>query len=389
MTTRVLMVAGEASADSHAARLLHSLRESHADLEVYGVGGASLAALGMDIVVRSESLNAVGLTDWMDRLSEVLGSFRKVAGLIETRRPDYAILLDLPDFNLRLAKKLKAAGIPVVYYISPQVWAWRRYRMRTIRRVVDKMLLVFPFEENFYRRYGVPATFVGHPLLDTIEPRGKYRSGESVRKAPRIGLLPGSRLSELSHHGTLLDGVIRIVREKYPHAEFRVPVASTLNEAQIRAHIRSEGVELVEGGARSVYEWADCALIASGTATLEAALVGIPFALYYRVSGVSAFALRFLIRYQGFLGMPNLLLKREAVKEFFQSAATPERLAADCIRLVESKEGREACVRSLKECRSSLGGPGASRRAAAEVAAFWRSVGTVGAGGGGREPLPA
>jgi lipid-A-disaccharide synthase len=385
MAPKVLMVAGEASADSHAAHLVDFLKQEFPGAEIYGVGGEALAAQGMDIVVRSETLNAVGLTDWLDRVGEVLGGFKKIVGLIRSRRPDFAVLLDLPDFNLRLAKRLKAAGIPVYYYISPQVWAWRRYRIRKIRRYVDKMLVVFPFEETFYRKHGVEVTFVGHPLMESIEPRSAYREAGAVRAAPRLGLLPGSRLSELSHHGALLDEVVHRLRRRYPRAEFRVPLASTVSEAQMRTHIRSPYVELVGGGARSVYEWADCALIASGTATLEAALVGVPFALFYRVSRFTAFAFRFFIRYRGFLGMPNVLLGREAIREFFQDDATADKLYEECVRLVESEKDREQCLASLRACRSLLGGPGASRRVASELRAAWNTLG----GGGLLEPLPS
>ncbi len=385
MAPKVLIVAGEASADSHAARLVDCLKEISPDIELYGVGGTELAARGVDIVVPSEALNVVGLTDWLDRLKDILACFRKVAGLIDSRRPDFAILLDLPDFNLKLASQLKAAGIPVYYYISPQVWAWRRYRIRKIRRYVDKMLVVFPFEEAFYRNHKVEVTFVGHPLLESIEPRTDYRIQSEVKTRPRIGLLPGSRLSELAHHGALLDEVVARLRARYPQAEFRVPLASTIKEGQVRAHIKNPMVQFVAGGARSVYEWADCALIASGTATLEAALVGVPFALFYRMSKFSAFAFRFLVRYRGFIGMPNVLLKKEAVKEFFQQNASADALFEECARFIESAAARAQCLEDLTACRLLLGGPGASRRAAAEIS---QASGPL-LRGGVLEPLPA
>ncbi len=385
MAPKVLIVAGEASADSHAARLVEALSALTPGIEFYGVGGAALAAQGVDIVVRSETLNVVGLTDWLGRFWEVLGGFRKIAKLIASRRPDFAILLDLPDFNLRLAKRLKAAGIPVFYYISPQVWAWRRYRIRKIHRYVDKMLVVFPFEEPFYRKHGVEAKFVGHPLVESIQSRTVYRHPQAVRSAPRIGLLPGSRPSEVFHHGPLLDQVVERLRSRYPSAEFQVPLASTVSESLVRAHLRAPGIEFVEGGASSVYEWADCALIASGTATLEAALTGVPFALYCRVSGFTAFAFRFLIRYRGFLAMPNLLLGREVVKEFFQQGASAARLYDECVRLIESESSRAQCLTDLKACRTALNGPGPGRGAAAEVLAAWQSLGR----GGVLESLPA
>jgi lipid-A-disaccharide synthase len=385
MALRVLMVAGEASADTHAARLVDALKEEAPDLELYGVGGAALADRGMDIVVRNDTLNAVGLNDWMDRAGEILGAFNKVAGLISSRRPDLAILLDLPDFNLRLARRLKAAGIPVVYYISPQVWAWRKYRIRTIRRVVDKMLVVFPFEEAFYRKHGVEVSFVGHPLLETLQPRTGYRTAPEILRAPRIGLLPGSRLSELAHHGKVLSEVARKLRDRYPGAQFRVPLASTISEDQIRAHLDVPQMEIVPGGAEPVYRWADCALVASGTATLEAALVGVPFTIFYRMTRLSGFALKYVFRYRNFFGMPNLLLGREAVREVLLSDFSPERLVDETVRLLESEEARSRCLSDLSACRALLGRPGASRRVAAEA------IGTLrpSTAGGAFEPQPA
>lgn len=373
MALSVFMVAGEASADSHGAALLRELKRHVPDLHCFGVGEKGLAREGMEILVDAKAINVVGISDWFDRLGEVVGAYRHVKATVRKRKPDCAILLDLPDFNLRLARQLKAMGVPVIYYISPQVWAWRRYRVKTIRRVVDKMLVLFPFEKAFYDAQGVPAEFVGHPLLETMPPRAHYRSQAEIGAAPRIAALPGSRKSELKFHAPVLRGALERLRKRYPAAEITIPVAPTLAADQVRAVFPDPGIRLHEGKARETLEWADVALVASGTATLETALTGTPFCLLYVLSASSAFLYKRVIRYRGYLGMPNLLHGREVVRELIQQKATPEALAEECSRLIEDEPYRSAMGQALGECREKLGMPGASARAAMQVLSFLRS----------------
>jgi len=364
---QVLIVAGEASADLHAAHLLTELQRRRPELRCFGVGGQRLAALGMDITVPAEKLNVVGMADFREKFREVLGAYRAVKREIQLRRPQMAILLDLPDFNLRLARFLKRQGIPVVYYISPQVWAWRSYRVRTIRKHVEKMLVVFPFEKTFYDAHGVNASFVGHPLLETLQVREQFRSQSEVLAAPRIAILPGSRTSEVRHHAALLQGLCERLAQAYPNAEIRLPLASTLTEAQVRVQIPHAGVKITSGDARETLVWADAAVVASGTATLETALLGTPFCLFYRLSPTTAWAVKHVFRYRKYFGMANLLLQREVVREFIQAQATSENLFQECRWMIESPEYRTRLTRDLAQCRRLLGDAGASERAAQEV----------------------
>ena len=364
---KLFLVAGEASADIHAAALLRELLIQDPSLHCYGVGGEALAREGMELVVDARSLNVVGISDWFDKVGEVVGSYRKLCRLIKERRPDCAVLLDLPDFNLRMAKKLKALGVPVVYYISPQVWAWRKYRLKTIQKYVDRMLVVFPFEKEFYLKNGVDVCFVGHPLLESLHRRAGYRSQSEILSGPRVALLPGSRPSELRFHAPLLSRTVEILRARFPGAEFKVPVASTLSLEAVQKALPADGIGLVQGQSREVLEWSDVALVASGTATLETALIGTPFCLFYRTSPSSAWIYHHIARYRGFIGMPNLLHGREVVREFFQEKALPETLAAECIRLVEEEPYRTQQAERLLECRDRLGQPGASARVAKQL----------------------
>lgn len=379
---KLLVVAGEASADHAAAVVLRELQQILPDrIEAVGVGGERLAALGMEIIVPASKLNVVGFFDWVDRVGEILGAYRSIVGRIESDRPDLALLVDLPDFNLRIAKRLKRLGVPVAYYISPQVWAWRQYRVKKIRRLVDRMLVVFPFEKEFYERHGVDARFVGHPLLEQIFPRASVRSREEMGDQPRIALLPGSRASELRYHAPILRSLIEKLRERYPRAEIRIPLAPTLSMKEVAL---LEGRATLVTDARDTLAWADAAAIASGTATLEAALVGTPFCLFYRMNRVTAAILRRMI-VCGFVGMPNLLLKKEAAREFLQDRATGELLFEELVRLIEDDTYRSEKFADWKSCRRELESGGANHRAAAEVAALLARPST---GGHGFEPAP-
>jgi lipid-A-disaccharide synthase len=363
----ILMVAGEASADLHGASLVRELRELQPEAHFFGVGGQQLVAEGMEVCIPAERLNVVGGADWADKVADVLRAYRSLKQEITRRRPAVAVLLDLPDFNLRLARFLKRQGIPVVYYISPQVWAWRKYRVNAIRRRVDRMLVVFPFEKKFYDKHGVKAEFVGHPLLEQVSRRSKYRAQPEVLAAPRIALLPGSRPSELRYHAPLLRELAVALKKLYPNCELRVPVASTLTVEEVDSHFAGAPVEVLGGDSRQTIEWADIAAVASGTATLETAIIGTPFCLFYRMSRSTSWVIRHLIRYRRFFGMPNLLHGKEVVREFLHDKATVHAILRECRWMIEDERYRVALADQLAACRTLLGDPGASRRAALSI----------------------
>jgi len=370
----IFLVAGEASADIHAAKLVKELKEMRPDLSFFGIGGERVQREGMEIIYPSSSLNVMGIAEWADRFGELISIYRNTLKTVRRRGPDMAILLDLPDFNLKLAKKLKALGIPVVYYISPQVWAWRRYRVKKIRRCVDKMMVVFPFEEAFYQEHGVKVSFVGHPLGEIIPTRSKHRSHVEIVRSPKIAILPGSRVSEIRYHATLVREYVSSMRELFPGATFEVPVAPTLSVDQVKGTIGDlDAIQYTDRESFESLAQADLAVVASGTATLEAALVGTPFTLFYKVSRSSAWIFRHLIRYRGPIGMPNLLLPSPLVMELFQEAATSENLAKESTRQILDSEYRESLEKGLRDVRVGLKSSGASRRAAncvLEVAAM-------------------
>lgn len=366
MSTKVLMVAGEASADRAAAGLVSELRKLIPKPHIYGVGGKQLAKQGMDVVVPAEKLNVVGITDWFDKAKDVLVSYRKLSKAIEKQRPDIAVLVDLPDLNLRLAKKLKKMKVPVVYYISPQIWAWRKNRIKTIKDRVDEMLVVFPFEAEIYKAHGVPVQFVGHPLLDCLTPRKRYRDQAVIQKSPRIAILPGSRKSELRYHAPLLRELIKKIEQAYPQAQIQVPVADTLSKESVKERLKISDRQL-SMNSWATLDWADFAIVASGTATLETALIGTPFCTFYKVSASSAWIFKKIIKYQGFIAMPNILLERQVVKEFFQESANADAIFSELIRLLNSGPARLNMVSALLTCRKILGESGANQEAAQRV----------------------
>jgi lipid-A-disaccharide synthase len=367
MKTEVFIVAGEASADLHAAALVRELKALDPNLFFFGVGGNALKSEGMEVNVAADQLNIVGVTEFLGRAKEVWSLFRSLVRLVKKRRPACAILLDLPDFNLRMAAKLKAMQIPVVYYISPQVWAWRTYRVHRIKKLVDQMLVLFPFEKSFYEKYQVSVNFVGHPLLDHLRLRPHYRSHAEITQSPRIALLPGSRNSEIRHHQKVVIKTVSLLLKKYPGARFKIPVASTLDPEFLKSQFSDMPVEYSVNNSAEIIEWADLAMVASGTATLETSLIGTPLCLFYRVAPSTAFTLRLIFSYRGFAGMPNLLLGQEVIREFIQERAVPRDIADECIRLIEDENYRDIQKRNLVRCRNLLGESGASRRAALAV----------------------
>jgi lipid-A-disaccharide synthase len=369
----VLVVAGEASGDLHGARLVSELRRLVPGLVTFGLGGDELQAAGLQPVAHSSEVSVVGITEVLRVLPRIKEVFAALLREVDRRRPDAAVLIDFPDFNLRLAKELERRGLRVVYYISPQVWAWRKGRVRTIAKLVDRMLVLFPFEVDFYRRHGVEVVHVGHPLVDEVPqlPQAWDRlDGGGEPDGPfRVALLPGSRLSEVEALlPTLLQAVRRLAAD--------LPIAVSLIKAPtVPRELLEEQIELSGLPVRIVAEdrfaaIADShlALCASGTATLEVGLLGTPMIVVYRL-GFWTYSLgRALVRLPS-VSLVNLVLGRPVVPELIQGDANPERIAAEAERLLLEEHDRAEMRRGLADLRGKLGEGGASGRAAREVAA--------------------
>jgi lipid-A-disaccharide synthase len=368
----VLVVAGEASGDQHAADLVVELRRLRGDLTFHGMGGPRLAKAGVALTHGAHEISVMGLVEVLPRLPRILGVLRSLEAGARARRPACAILVDVPDFNLRLAPRLKALGIPVVWYVAPMVWAWRAGRTRTLGRVVDRLLCILPFEEAFLRERGVPATYVGSPVLDQVPPAGPpgpFRRALGLDPdRPVLALLPGSRPGELRRILPTLIEVGQRVCARRPGTQLAVPVAPGLSLPAVREQFAAAGlpVHLVEGRAPEVVGACDVAVVASGTATLEAGLMRRPLVAVYRLNAITFWLARLLVRLPH-VCLVNLLAGRGVVPELIQGDFTAARVVAALEPLWEGPV-REACLEGLDEVRASLGAPGASGRAAAVIA---------------------
>lgn len=362
---RLLLVAGEASGDLHGAAFVRAVRSRIPAVEVVGIGGAQLEAEGMQVLVDMHGVATMGFVETFGSAGRVLGAYRRIVRSLDEQRPDLVVLIDYPEFNMRVALQAKRRGIPVFYFIAPQVWAWRRGRIRTITERVDKMGVVFPFEPALYNNGRRVAEFVGHPLLDVVRPtrsrsdtRARYGVGESQRM---VALLPGSRQKEIRYlMAPLCAAAAQLAREGWHPIIARAP---TVSVADLAAALGGGPLPfpVADDDTYNVVAAADAAVVASGTATLETALLGCPMVIVYRMAWLTHWLARRLVHLD-WIGMPNIILDREVFPELIQQEVTPGAVAA-AVRTVAAQ--REEMVTALATLRASLGEPGAADRAAA------------------------
>lgn len=359
----VCLVVGEASGDIHAAHLVEELRGLCPGVRVVAVGGERLAAAGAELLGRYEEISGMGLWEAAGRLPALLRVRRQLVRLFATRPPDLFVPVDFGGLNLRLARAARAAGIPVVYYIPPKVWAWGSWRVKTLREVVDEALVILPFEHEFFEKRGVPATYVGSPVLDHLATR-RFEPEPDV-----VGLLPGSRTGEVSRIWPLLVGAARLLGDATGgRLRFLVPRAPGIARDELERQAREAGVrvEVLEGRSQEVMERARLCLVASGTATLECAVVGTPMVVVYRVSPVTHFLARRLVSV-AFISLPNLIAGARVVPELVQ--CSPDAVAHEALALLADGDVRRRQEEGLAGVREALGARGASLAAARRVAA--------------------
>jgi lipid-A-disaccharide synthase len=372
----LLLSAGEASGDMYAGRLATALKQ-RLDVAIFGMGGPQMRAAGVEIITDYSEVSVVGITEVLKRLPSLFRAMRHLVDEAERRRPPLAILTDFPGFHLRLARKLRPKGIRNVYYICPQFWAWRPWRVNLVRRRFAQALCIFPFEEKFYADAGVPVKFIGHPLVGNVNAtltRELFCKKYGLEQGGTIiTILPGSRRGEIAHHVPVLVEALAQIRKQLPAPpQIVVAVAPGLDIPRLEARFPPDmRVRFLKDETYNALAAADLAIVSSGTATVETALLGKPMIVVYRLSPLTAKLARPLVRTK-FFGMVNLIAGREVVPELIQHNFTPQRVAAEAeLLLSASPEGKnrvETMARGLEEVRRLLGPPGAVERAADEIA---------------------
>jgi lipid-A-disaccharide synthase len=393
---KLLIVAGEPSGDIHAANLIMALQKQSPGIELVGMGGPRMKEAGANILFDITGTDIVGFTEALTHLKRLKKLLQGLSELIDAEAPDGVVLIDYPGFNLRLASRAKKRGVKVIYYISPQVWAWGKGRIKKIARLVDKMIVILPFEEEFYSHEKIKVEFVGHPLLDTIGPfpsgqaplihsRGERHhfvtevhrnfqeyelTGQAHNEA--IAILPGSRQQEVRRHLSLMLDAASLMRKERPELQFVVLLAPSISPSVITAMSPLQGIRIIDLAQESpqkkyeVMAAAPLLLIASGTATLEGACVGTPMLIIYKVSFLTWLLSKALIRIP-YIGLVNVVAGKKIAPEFLQFDARPERIAKTALDLLSDKEKMNTMRKELKEVRAKLGTPGASERAASII----------------------
>ncbi|MEM5788158.1 MAG: lipid-A-disaccharide synthase [Syntrophobacteraceae bacterium] len=365
----IFLSAGEASGDLHASNLARAIMTASPGVRLSCLGGPLLESAGVPVIVNNRDISVVGAFEVLHHAKAIYRAWRKLRSHLITDPPDAVVLIDFPDFNFFLGKFAKKNGTRIIYYISPQLWAWREYRVKTIRRLVDRMVVILPFEEAFYDSHGMKVDYVGHPLIDALRAvpglessMRKYRSGTHE---PLIGILPGSRRSEMNLlFDTLMETARQILRES-PGAGFIIPVAPSLDPDMIRkrASARDLPIQVVEADTYGVIRACDLIITVSGTVTLESAILGTPMIIVNRVSRLSGEIGKRLIRVK-WVGLPNLIAGREVVPEFIQDNARPEAICAEAVSLLNNPARLEQQRSEFSRIRGLLGKPGVADRVA-------------------------
>ncbi len=369
MTRRIMIVAGEASGDIYGADLVTESNKLATDIHFSGIGGTRMREAGVETLVDSSDMAVVGLVEVIKHFDVISSAFRKLKQILLDTPPDLLILIDYPGFNLRLAKVAKKAGVKVLYYISPQIWAWRQGRVKKIARLVDHMAVILPFEAAFYEKAGVPVTFVGHPMLDLVKvaiDRSAAATSFNLDPAQKIvGLFPGSRRNEIERLLPVIIGAATKLKERFPEIQFILPLASTLSNDDIIPQLKAAGLGVTTTRDRihDMIRACDAVISVSGTVTLEIALVGTPMVIIYKLSPLTYQIAKRLVKVPN-IGLCNIVAGETVVKELIQDDANSEEIATEISALLTNQSYHSSIVGKLGEVRSKLGRNKASARVA-------------------------
>jgi lipid-A-disaccharide synthase len=365
----VVIVAGEASADLHGSNLVKAMKKLSPGIVFWGVGGKNMEEAGVKILFSSSEMAVVGITEVLSKLRTIARASGRLKRILKSKRPDLLILIDYPDFNIHIARTAKRFKVPVLYYISPQVWAWRRGRVRKIARRIDRMAVILPFEKTFYGKRGLSVDYVGHPLLDALSREvDKQQVGVELGSRqgyPVVGLLPGSRKEEIRNLLPVMVKSVQILGKRYPKIRCCLSLAPTIEAGFIQSFTENSAVkiEIIPGDTFETLRICHVALVASGTATLETALMGIPMVIAYKISRFSYWLGRIVVGVP-YIGLVNLVAGEEVAPELIQDDVAPDRLAHEALSILEDNGIRENMIKKLRRIRESLGRFGASEATA-------------------------
>lgn len=360
-----MLAAGEASGDQHAASLFLELKKRIPGVRGIGMGGTKMREAGVQIRYDSTAIAVIGATEVIKHYGEIRRALKQMQQIVREERPDLLICVDYKEFNFRLARSAKAAGVKVLFYVSPQVWAWRPGRVKKYGEAVDRMAVIFPFEVPFYEAHQIPVSYVGHPLAGRVVPSVPKAQAlhefDLGTEGPVIGLLPGSRANEIKRLLPVILNAAAILAQRFPNARFVLNQASSIEDEMLRSYLRQcpAGIKAVKGRNYDVLQCCDAVITVSGTATLEVALSGVPMAIIYKVTPITYYLGRWLIRIP-FIGLPNILAGRSIVREFIQHEASAENIAGEIGKILQDEAYAEQMRRDLREVRVVLGEGGGS-----------------------------
>ena len=362
----IVIIAGETSGDFHGAHLVRAIRKKDSNIDFCGIGGERLRSEGVELLMDAHEISVVGITEVFAKLPKVFSGISEIKKTYKTLRPDLIILIDFPDFNLHIAKLAKKQGVPVLYYISPQIWAWRSGRIKKIRQYVNQMAVILPFEEDYYRQRNVAASFVGHPLLDYYAEQDTVTLDDNPGDLV-IGMLPGSRRSEIEKNLPVMLAAAPRIQEAFPGIRFLISIAPGIDAEWvsrfITPYLKNYRVEQVAGAVQQVFEKSSLILAASGTVTLETAIFGVPMIIIYRISEISYRLGRALVDVEH-IGLVNIIAGERVVPELIQADANPAGIAREAVDILNHTDRLEQVRHKLKSVRHRLGTPGAAERTA-------------------------
>lgn len=356
---RIFIVAGEASGDLHAAHLIRETQQREPLILFEGMGSSKMQSAGAKIHIDSSDLAVVGIIEVLTHIRKILGALKKIKQMLKTDPPDLLILVDYPDFNLRLAKFAKKHGIKILYYISPQLWAWRKKRIKLIQKYIDKMAVILPFEVDFYRKNQVEAVYVGNPLVGKVHPSAAVdetlKQFDLDKNAPIIGLLPGSRKSELKYIFPTILKTAGLLKTHFPKAQFIIPLASSFSSSDLEPYLQGNELEIkiIPNQLYNLLQVFDAAIVVSGTVTLEVALMTTPFVIIYKLSPLTALLGLVLVDFDT-IGLCNIMAGKKVVTELIQNKASPKSIAEEVIKLIENESYRKKIKHEFEQLKEEM-----------------------------------